>query len=154
MKIIKTLELTVKHIGVLCIALLFFLMIVQVVLRYGFGYTHFFTEELGRYLLVWATLAGMAIETKRAGHIRVSFLVEQLPPGVVRIWQVLIDVVVLLLFLLLIYTGIDSTIFNHGQESAGLQIPLSIPFLCVPIFFLVSAIFLSEKIRQQIRGKL
>ena len=154
MKIIKIMEHTVKHLGVLCIALLLFLMIIQVVLRYGFAYTHFLTEELGRYLLVWATLAGMAIETHKSGHIRVSFLLEQLPSGIVRVWQLLIDVIVLLLFILLIYTGIDSTIFNHGQESAGMQIPLSIPFLCVPIFFLVAAIFLVDKIRRQFRNKI
>jgi TRAP-type C4-dicarboxylate transport system permease small subunit len=154
MKLIKTLELTVKHLGVLCIALLFFLMILQVLLRYGFGYTHFLTEELGRYLLVWATLAGMAIETLRSGHIRVSFLLEKLPPTIARPWQLLIDIIVLLLFLLLIYTGIDSMIFNHGQESSGLQIPLSISFSCVPIFFFIAAIFLGEKIRKQFRDKI
>ena len=64
------LEKSITHFGVACIALLFIIMIVQVILRYIFDYTHFFTEELGRYLLVWATLSGMAVETRQGGHIR------------------------------------------------------------------------------------
>ncbi len=143
---ISKLENVIRHLGVVCTALLFVLMIVQVVLRYGFGYTHFLTEELGRYLLVWVSLAGMSVETHRRGHIRVSFLVEHLPPTLFRVWQIVVDFVVLILFLVLVYTGIDSTIFNHGQESSGLQIPLSVPFAAIPIFFAFSAVFMAERI--------
>lgn len=140
------LEKTLKHTGVLCIAVLLFLIIVQVVLRYGFGYTHFITEELGRYLLVWATLAGMALETGREGHIRIRFLAEKLPEPVRRIWLFFVDVIIFAMFLLIIYTGVGSTIFNHGQESSGMQIPLSVPFAAIPLFFTIAAIFLGRKI--------
>jgi len=113
---------------------------------HGFDYTHFFTEELGRYLLVWATLAGMAIETRQGGHIRVNFLAERLPQPLRRIWQIFIDLVIFILFLVLVYTGIDSSIFNHGQESSGMQLPLSIPFSAIPIFFFIAAIFMLERL--------
>lgn len=140
------LEKSITRFGVTCIALLFVIMIVQVILRYIFDYTHFFTEELGRYLLVWATLTGMAVETRRGGHIRVSFLVERLPQPLLRLWLIFVDVVIFILFLVLVYTGIDSTLFNHGQESSGMQIPLSVPFVAMPIFFAISAIFLAERL--------
>jgi C4-dicarboxylate transporter, DctQ subunit len=143
---VSKIESIIKSFGVFCIALLFLLMTVQVVLRYGFSYTHFFTEELGRYLLVWSTLVGMAIETRRNGHIRVTFLADRLPPAVKRVWQIFLDVVILVLFLLLVYTGFESTIFNHGQQSSGMQLPLSIPFAAIPIFFAIAAIFMLEKL--------
>ena len=143
------LEKYIKHIGVICIALLFSLVVVQVVLRYGFGYTHFLTEELGRYLLVWGTLAGMVIETRRGGHIRVAFLVDKIPLSIRRIWLLFLDIITLLMFLVLVYTGTGSTIFNHGQESSGLQIPLSIPFSAIPLFFALAAVFLAWKLWQQ-----
>jgi TRAP-type C4-dicarboxylate transport system permease small subunit len=140
------LEKLTKDIGVGCVAILFMLMTIQVILRYGFGYTHFFTEELGRYLLVWATLAGMAIETRQGGHIRVNFLAERLPASWRRAWFFILDIVLFLLFLLLVYTGVDSTVFNHGQQSAAMQLPLSIPFLAIPVFFAIAAVFMLEKI--------
>lgn len=139
------LEKFIKHFGAACIVILFVLMTLQVIFRYGFGHTWFFTEELGRYLLIWATLAGMAIEVRRGGHIRIAFLVERLPPRVRRIWQMFVDAVVFSLFLVLIYTGIDSTLFNHGQESTGLRIPLSVPFAAIPVFFIIAALFMLER---------
>ena len=138
---LRRLEKLLQHLGVVCIALLFLLMIVQVLLRYGFGYTHFFTEELGRYLLVWGTLAGMALETRHKGHIRVSFIVDKLSPTTRRCWTLVLDILSLAIFVLLVYTGIDSMMFNHGQESPGLQIPLSLPFLALPLFFFCAALF-------------
>ncbi len=143
------LEKIIKHIGVACVALLFILMSVQVVLRYGFAYSHFFTEEMGRYLLVWATLAGMAIETRRQGHIRVMFLVDHLPAALRRAWLLFVDIIILALFVLLVYTGVGSTIFNHGQESPGMQLPLSIPFSAIPVFFAIAALFMLEGLWQR-----
>ncbi|MFT5351392.1 MAG: TRAP-type C4-dicarboxylate transport system permease small subunit [Planctomycetota bacterium] len=143
---IALLEKYIKHFGVACIAVLFSLMIVQVILRYGFDYTHFLTEEMGRYLLVWATLAGMALETHRGGHIRVGFLVDRLSQPLRRLWLFITDLIIFVLFILLIYTGTGSTLFNHGQESSGMQIPLSIPFAGIPIFFSVAAIFLARRL--------
>lgn len=140
------LENFIKHFGVVCIVILFILMTAQVILRYGFDQTFFFTEEVGRYLLIWATLAGMAIEVRRNGHIRVGFLVEKLPPRLKCIWRTFVDIIILILFLTLVYTGINSTLFNHGQESPGLQIPLSIPYSVIPFVFAIAAIFVLEKL--------
>ena len=148
---LNLLEKIIKHTGVFCLAVLFLLMIVQVVLRYGFDYTHFATEELGRYFLIWATMAGMALETRHNTHIRVSFIAEKIPARLRHFWQLLLDILTLLIFVLLVYTGIDSMLFNHGQESPGLQIPLSFPFLAIPFFFFCAFLFLSHRI--YFRGK-
>lgn len=149
----QSLEKISRHIGVACIACLLILITTQVVLRYGFNYTHVLTEEFGRYLLVWATLAGMAIECRHGGHIKVDFLIAGLPSTVRRLWLIFLDIICLILFLLVLYTGIDSTIFNHGQESGGLQIPLSLPFSAIPLFFAVAALFAAEKIWRQLRER-
>ncbi len=143
-----SLEKITRHFGVFCVALLFFLMVVQVIFRYGFNYTHFVTEELARYLIVWLTLAGMAIESRSGGHIRVAFIVQHFPENLRRCWQFTIEIIIFLLFLLLVYTGIDSTLFNHGQESSGMQLPLSIPFVAIPVFFAIAAIFSWERLRK------
>lgn len=140
------LEKQIRHSGVFCLAVLFLLMLVQVILRYGFDYTHFATEELGRYLLIWATLAGMALETRYNSHIRVSFIAEKMPARIRRLWQLVLDIISLLIFALLVYTGIDSMLFNHGQESPGLQWPLSFPFAAIPIFFFFALLFMLNRI--------
>lgn len=145
------LERLIVGFGVAFIIAIFTLTAIQVILRYGFGTTFFFTEELARYFLVWATLAGTAVETRRNGHIRIPIILAHLPEGIRRIWIRLLDLFVLAVFILLAWLGVKSMIFNHGQESSGMQIPLSIPFAAIPLFFALSAVFVVEGLRRRQR---
>ncbi|NBT55997.1 MAG: TRAP transporter small permease [Betaproteobacteria bacterium] len=58
----------------------------QVVMRYVFSYTPFWSEEAFRILLVWCVMAGAAVSVRDNQHIRVDFIVETLPPGARRRW--------------------------------------------------------------------
>ena len=140
------LERLVRTIGILCLVSLFILILLQVVLRYGFDRSYFFTEELGRYLLIWMTMAGMSLQCRKEGHIRVNFLLQRLQAKTRLVLDVIINVLVTAVLFIIVYTGILSTIFNHGQESPGMQLPLSLPFIAVPFFFAVAVIFQLEKV--------
>lgn len=138
---IARLERFVVWLGTACFALLFGLMVTQVILRYGFSFTPFFTEEVARYAMIWAALAGAALATKNDDHIRVDFVNNLLPAAVRRAWHIILTVAVIVLFGVMVWKGIESSIFLHSQASMGLQIPLSYPTLAVPFFFGIAAIF-------------
>ena len=139
------LENLVKAVGTFCLASLFMLILLQVVLRYGFDRSYFFTEELGRYLLIWMTMAGMSLQCRHEGHIRVDFMLQRLR-GKTRLYlEIVVNILVSAILFVVVYTGIMSTIFNHGQESPGMQIPLSFPFLAVPLFFTIAVVFLVDR---------
>ena len=138
---IDRLERLVTWLGIACFAVLFLLMVAQVILRYGFSFTPFFTEEIARYAMIWSALAGASLATKHRSHIRVDFVARLLPAAVGRIWQVILDSAVLVLFAILVVQGIKSSLFLHSQASMGLQIPLSYPTLGVPIFFTIAIVF-------------
>ncbi len=123
-------------------------MVAQVVMRYGFGFTPFLTEEIGRYALVWSVLAGSAIAVRHGNHIRVAFIADLLPPRARRAWSLFLHLVTLVLFAVLVVTGIDATSFAHGQASIGMQIPLSYPYAAIPIFFAVSLVFGVARLRR------
>ena len=53
----------------------------QVIFRYVLNLPLFWTEELARYCLVWASLLGSAVAVKRGQHIAVTIFMERLPPG-------------------------------------------------------------------------
>ena len=135
------LEKVVDWFGSICLGLLLALMVAQVVMRYGFGYTPFFTEEIGRYLLVWSALAGTALAVRQRAHIRIEFLVALLPERQLRWWYGLLDLICLGLFLTIAVTGVEMTIFARNQTSQGMQIPLSWPYAGIPIFFFLAAVF-------------
>lgn len=140
------LEKLLDLLGVLCIAMLFALTLMQVLMRYWYGNTSFFTEEAARFFLVWAAMIGVAIEVRHGGHIGIPFFVERLPERFRRVWIMTGELLVLLLFGLLVWLGVESTVFNHGQESPGLQVPLSIPFAAIPLFFALAAVFGAERL--------
>jgi TRAP-type C4-dicarboxylate transport system permease small subunit len=127
--------------GAACLGLLLALMVAQVVMRYGFGYTPFFTEEIGRYLLVWSALAGTALAVRQRAHIRIEFLVALLPERAQRRWFAVLDVVCLALFVLIAVAGVEMTWFARDQTSQGLQLRLAWPYAGIPLFFLLAAVF-------------
>lgn len=65
------------------------LVSIQVILRTFFSGSAAWTEELGRYLFVWAVYLGALSATIRGTQIRVTFLVELLGPKFER-WSLLV----------------------------------------------------------------
>jgi TRAP-type C4-dicarboxylate transport system permease small subunit len=147
--VIERLDRLVLLVGTVAMALLALLIFAQVVLRYLFAVTPVWSEELGRYLLIWAVLAGSAVSVRGARHIRVEFLVELLPAGARRAWYLLLDLVILALFLLLVATGIEAVGFNHSMRSLGLQVRLSYVMAGIPLFFGLAALFLIDELRRK-----
>ena len=137
----RRLEQAVEWFGVACLGTLLALMVAQVILRYGFGYSHFFTEEIGRYLLVWASLAGTALAVRQRAHIRIEFLVDRLAERQRRWWYGMLDLWCLGLFLVIAAGGIEMAYFARSQTSQGMQVPLVWPYAGLPLFFLLAAVF-------------
>ncbi len=53
-------------------------VLVAVILRYGFGTSLGFYDELARYLFVWMSFLGAAAGVKRHGHFGVSLVLNKL----------------------------------------------------------------------------
>lgn len=134
-------ERAVLVIATACLVLLFVLVTVQVVLRYGFNYTPFFLEEIARTALVWSVLAAAAVAVRQRGHIAVEIVSDLLPTPLRRFWHWLRDALCLALFGLIAVEGVEMVRFSHDQTSTGLQMRLSYPYSAVPIFFAIAAIF-------------
>ncbi len=88
------------------LAVMLLLGLLNVVLRYGFGFSLPWAIELSRYLLVWLTFFGALAALRRNEHIALSFdLVSRLPPALARILNFLIDLAVVGFLLVLVVYG-------------------------------------------------
>ena len=74
MTVLDRLDRAVWIFGTICMVVLFVLTTLQVILRYGFGFSPNFTEEGARTMLVWSVLAGSAIAVRHREHIQLEFL--------------------------------------------------------------------------------
>lgn len=60
-------------------ALMFGVIVLQVVLRYAFNAPLVFTDELAAYLFVWVSFFGWTLATRKRIHIGIGVIAERLP---------------------------------------------------------------------------
>lgn len=111
-----------------CISLLIF---VQVVFRYGFNHSLYWSEEIGRYTLVWITFIGASVGFKKKAHVGVDFLFKAFNENIKKWLTLISDITIFLLALILLVYGIKVAIFVHSQTSAALLISMSYPYSAI-----------------------
>jgi TRAP-type C4-dicarboxylate transport system permease small subunit len=91
------------------------------------------TDEVGRFSLIWSSLLGMYIAYRRAEHIRVDAIVNRMSETTQRGLQ-LITTILMAVFLgaLTIQGFIYSAAFMTAP-SAIIEIPLGVVYLALPI---------------------
>jgi C4-dicarboxylate transporter DctQ subunit len=109
----------------------------QVVTRYGFGTTLSWGEELIINMLIWAGLIGSSLALRLGIHIGVDVFVRKFPPRVAKALTLLALALGLGFCLTLAVLSVRFVKFlmSSGQMSIGLEIPMWIPYLCLPIAF-------------------
>lgn len=107
----------------------------NVVVRYLTNVSFAFTEEYSIWLMVVLTLLGSAAAFASDRHIRVTFLLDWLPPGARRVAELLILAAVALMFALLVRLGgrLAWDEYRFEETSPGLGIPTFLYTMWLPI---------------------
>ena len=147
------LERLLRTISGAALLLLLALVVVQVVMRYQFDITPFFTEELARYLLVWSVMAGAAVSILADRHIRVTILPDLLRPNHHWFWMRALDFLTFALLAVLTHASVQTVRFAEGQTSDGLQVSLQYPYAILPVAFGMGLVFLSIRITRSWRER-
>lgn len=137
--VISRLEAVILAMGVLLMALN---TIINVIGRFVFGESIFFSGEINRILIVMITFAGIGYAARHGRHIRMSAFYDLLPP---RARRVLMIAIALLTALVMFFLCYYSTLYVLGVHSKGrilpaLAIPIYLIYIWVPIGFLVTGI--------------
>ena len=108
-------------------------MLYQVFGRYVLDHAPSWSEELSRYLMVWTTMLGSAAVLRSGGHISVTTLTDSLPPSALAVVLALRDLALVATSGVLVWWGIQFSELNGVQESAAMEIPMSIPYAALPV---------------------
>jgi len=117
---------------VVLLAALTLLVGVQIAGRFLFGYSIFWSDELARFLLVWAAFLGMSVGVRRGAHPAVDSLVRALPPGGARLAFGVAVACSLLFFLVMVGYGALLVQRTWLQRSPSLGLRMGLPYLAVP----------------------
>ncbi len=92
------------------------------------------SEDLGRYLMVWIALFGVGVVMQNKAHVAVTIFVEGMPPRV-RLALFLISKILVLGFgLTMGYLGIQLLLTMMTQISPTLHIPMQWVYLGFPFY--------------------
>lgn len=136
---ISRIEGVILAAGVLLMALN---TVANIVGRFVFGESLFFSEEINRILIVMITFAGIGYAARHGRHIRMSALYDALPVEARRYLMITIAFITSALMLFLTWFSISyiQSVYATGRLLPALSIPVYLMYLWVPIGLLVTAI--------------
>lgn len=137
---------------VICITAMVVLTGAQIVCRVAFTALDW-SEELTRYLMVWATFLGASCVYKRMGHISVTVLQGMAPIPVATAMQVLCHLLCGLFCVLATIYGTEYLTMQSFQKSAALRIPMSWMYLAIPIGCSITAFHVADMLLRMIPRK-
>lgn len=114
--------------------------VANVVGRFVFQYSIFFTEELNRIIIILITFAGVGYAARHGRHIRMSAIFDSLPVASRKLLMIVIALVTSLAMFALCYFSIRyiGKVATSGRVLPALQIPVWWIFVWVPIGFFVT----------------
>ena len=107
----------------------------QVFGRYVLGRSPAWTEELARYAMVWLTFAGAAVVLRGGGHLTVTALHDVLGARGRSALLWIRDALMLTLCAGMAWASGQFAWLNRAQESAAMEIPMTVPNLALTVGF-------------------
>jgi len=137
--VIARFEAVVLAVGVLVMASI---SVANVIGRFAFGESLYFTEELNRFLVVLITFVGIGYAARKGRHIRMSAIYDALPDWGRKTLMVVIALATAAAMFTLAwyaYVYVDK-VAATGRVAPSLQVPLYLTFLWVPVGFVITGI--------------
>jgi len=125
-----------RAIDALAVALftaMFGCVIAQVFFRYFLGSPLTWSDELGRYLLVWCSFLGWIIAARRRSHLGVGMFAERAPPRLRALLALFAAVAAVAFAGVLAWYGTRIALRNADVETVALFFGMGVVYAIVPL---------------------
>lgn len=135
MRVWHWLDRTEEILSALCILAMSLIIAAQVFHRYVLGSSLLWSEELGRYLLIWGVYIGCAYAVRDRRHLAVTVVLDLVPDTLRRWMLTLADILTLVFCGVIVVWGIDMLEFlgRTGQKAPSLGVAIYWVYLVIPI---------------------
>jgi len=129
------------------------LAFINVVARYGFNSSLTWASELTIYLFLWSAFFGAAYCFKKDAHIGIDIVLEKISPDSAKILMLVSHTITFIFLFAVAYYGYQYVLFvyDFGEISVDLNIPMWIVYLVIPLSFFFAAYRVGEKIVEIIK---
>jgi C4-dicarboxylate transporter DctQ subunit len=116
--------------------------IANVIGRFVFAQSIYFTEELNQFLIVLVTFVGISYAARKGRHIRMSAFYDQLSERGRKVMMILVAAVTAAVLFVLAYYSFEYVmrVAKLGKVTPSLQVPLYLTYIWVPLGLVMTGI--------------
>lgn len=140
------LETSLKIVLLVLVAGIVIATMLQIVARFILMVSIPWTDELARYLMIWASFIGLGVAYRKRALICVEFFREKLPPHLLKTALLISDLLCSLFAIIIVIYGVQLCIQNAGQVSPSMRISLGIIYAIVPLGCFLFVLFAFESV--------
>lgn len=135
MALIKILNNFEEYICVTGLAVMTAVVFLQVIMRYVFSSALSWSEEFARYTFIWISWVGASYAVREGAHFRVQVFVNNLKGNARKCLELCVLAAWFTFCFFLAWYGTELVLFliNTGQVSAAMEIPMSLPYMAIPV---------------------
>ena len=134
---------------------LFLVVLFQMTARSIFNFGFVWTEELSRLLLMYSCFASLPVVLKKREELKLTLVTERLSPRGKIIFDVIVQVISILTFAFLVYTGIQTTTFQRTNIMPAMRFSMAYMYVAFPIsmaFGIIRAIQMIAEDVKELKG--
>jgi len=91
------------------------------------------TEELARYLMIWAALLAVSVGIKDKEHVGIQLLIKQFPPRITKLITFIVYIITIVFLGVLTFKGYQVADRAKSQLSLALNISMYWPLMSIPV---------------------
>lgn len=142
-RVIALIAAVLKHSLIAATAIMVGCIALQVVMRYVFGRTPSWTEELAVLMFSWTVMGGLALGVREGFHVRLDILIKFAPPGG-RPWaERAVEALTAAFGFYLAWSGLRFLDMTGGSVSAAIGFPIEMLHAMAPVAGAMIGLFAS-----------
>ena len=132
-KVSDILDDCIRHINIVLISAMTFIILLQVFYRYVLNNPLIWTEEIARFLMVWMIFLAISMVSKRKLNISLDFFLKKIPLKVRKPLEILLQAYIIYFLFALFKLGIILVDSAYRQVAPASQISMKWVYLALPV---------------------
>ncbi len=124
-------------------AIMLIVVLAGIISRAGFNSAFHWSEELGRYTMIYAGCLGIGIALKRGLHVGIAMMVTKLPPSIALVCDIIGRVLVTIFLVVMTIQSINLLEIMSMRTSPTMGFNMVWVFIITPLTCILQLIFLA-----------
>jgi TRAP-type C4-dicarboxylate transport system permease small subunit len=117
----------------LLLAMMFVVIMWEVVARYVLASPAFWTEEFARYVMFYLVLVGSSVAIRQEAHPALRLITDKFSPRLRFLWRLLLDILIVIVLLMILVKGISMAVDEWIGRTPALRVRFFWVYLALPI---------------------